>query len=528
MNHINSHSKNAIILAAGIGSRFIPITYEIPKGLIKVFNKPMIERQIEQLLDISVTDITIVVGYLSDEFEYLKSKYGVKLLYSKEYSYKNNLSSIFHARHLIKNTYILSSDNFMTKNIFNINESNSWYSVVKSTGKTKEWCVTINNDNIIKKIEIGGENKWYLYGPAYFSNDFSKKIIALIEKAYYQQNTENYFWEDVLKNNIDKLTIYANMQKSNVVYEFETIEELRKFDKKYLYNSENKVLEVISAVFNIPENLIINIKEIQSGMTNNVFKFEINNIEYVCRIPGIGSDKLINRESEYNNYMALKNYDFSEKLVYFDKKTNIKISYYEKYSKVIDVNNEDHLRKCMKSLKRVHNSNIQVQHKFDIFKVIESYKQLCNKNKIKFNKEYYEVEAQIPKVISKLKEYDVPLVFSHIDANCDNCLILPSGEVKIIDWEYASMCDPLIDVSMFAMYSYMNNSQINKLVEFYLKKEPTSEQKMRIYCYIVLGGFLWALWAEYKESFGIYYNKYKLKMYSYVKQYISRVINEKD
>ena len=88
----------ALILAAGFGSRFVPLTYECPKGLLEVFGERMVERQIKQLHEVGIYDITIVVGYLKEKFDYLIDAYGVKLLYNPEYSVKNTLVTLYHAR----------------------------------------------------------------------------------------------------------------------------------------------------------------------------------------------------------------------------------------------------------------------------------------------------------------------------------------------------------------------------------------------------------------------------------------------
>ena len=69
----------ALIIAAGFGSRFVPLTFETPKGLLEVFGERMIERQIKQLHEVGIYDITIVVGYLKEKFDYLIDKYDVKL-----------------------------------------------------------------------------------------------------------------------------------------------------------------------------------------------------------------------------------------------------------------------------------------------------------------------------------------------------------------------------------------------------------------------------------------------------------------
>ena len=101
---------NAIIIAAGFGSRFVPLTFEMPKGLLEVFGERMIERQIKQLHQAGIYNITIMVGYLKEKFDYLIDKYNVKLIYNPEYSKKNTLATLYHCRHLLDNTYILSSD----------------------------------------------------------------------------------------------------------------------------------------------------------------------------------------------------------------------------------------------------------------------------------------------------------------------------------------------------------------------------------------------------------------------------------
>ena len=101
----------ALIIAAGFGSRFVPLTFETPTGLLEVFGERMIERQIRQLHAAGVYDITIAVGYLKEKFEYLIDKFDVRLLYNPEYKEKNTLATIYHAREVLRgrNMYLLSS-----------------------------------------------------------------------------------------------------------------------------------------------------------------------------------------------------------------------------------------------------------------------------------------------------------------------------------------------------------------------------------------------------------------------------------
>ena len=167
---LESHKvDNAIIMAAGFGSRFVPMTYEKPKGLLEVHGEVMIERQIKQLKEVGISDITIVVGNMKEKFEYLSDKYKVKLIYNKDYATKNNISSLYYAKDELKNTYILTSDIYMKKNIYRKYEYNSFYAVEYFEGFTDEWTVTLNKEDLIKEVNpSGGDDSWALFGPAFF------------------------------------------------------------------------------------------------------------------------------------------------------------------------------------------------------------------------------------------------------------------------------------------------------------------------------------------------------------------------
>ncbi|NLA73501.1 MAG: NTP transferase domain-containing protein, partial [Clostridiales bacterium] len=165
---------NAIILAAGFGSRFVPLTYETPKGLLEVKGKPMLERQIEQVLEKGIEEIIIVVGYMKERFDYLIDKYNVKLVYNPEFSTKNNLASLYCVRDFLKNSYILVADNWIEQNMFNTYETRSWYSCLYMEGDTAEWCVSkTDEDDRIKELTIGGKDSFTIVGPAFFTKDFS-------------------------------------------------------------------------------------------------------------------------------------------------------------------------------------------------------------------------------------------------------------------------------------------------------------------------------------------------------------------
>ena len=152
--------ENAIILAAGLSSRFAPISYEKPKGLLKVRGEVLIERQIEQLLAAGITDITVVVGYKKEYFFYLEDKFGVSIVVNPDYASRNNSSSIKRVEDRLGNTYICSSDDYFTENPFEPYVWKAYYAVEYAEGPTAEWCVQTGAHDRITGVTIGGEDAW--------------------------------------------------------------------------------------------------------------------------------------------------------------------------------------------------------------------------------------------------------------------------------------------------------------------------------------------------------------------------------
>ena len=130
--------ENAIILAAGMSTRFVPLNYETPKGLLKVNDETLIERQIRQLHECGITEIGIVVGYMKERFEFLRDKYNVTLIETKDYAERNNHASVLAAKDYLKNTIITSSDLYFSRNIFQTYAYDSYYCTTFVPGKTAE------------------------------------------------------------------------------------------------------------------------------------------------------------------------------------------------------------------------------------------------------------------------------------------------------------------------------------------------------------------------------------------------------
>ncbi len=542
----------AVIIAAGFGSRFVPLTFETPKGLLEVFGERMIERQICQLHQVDVTDITIVVGYLKEKFDYLIDKYGVKLLYNNEYSTKNTLATIYHARKILegRNMYLLSSDNWMRENMYHTYECGSWYSSVYKEGDTSEWCLSFNKKGKIQRVDIGGHDSWVMYGPVFLRKEWSRQFLPVLEAYYHLPGTEQFYWERVYLELVNgtaqkrlteagisqlaqipgksidpsaaPLELYINRQSSDQVYEFENLEELRRFDSKYQNHSDNAAMELVARVFQIPESQIRDIACLKAGMTNKSFLFSAAGKRYICRIPGPGTELLISRSHEAAVYEAVKPLDVTEHVLYFNKENGYKIAEFYEGARNADPENRTDMARCMELLKQIHQSDLTVAHRFDIRERIGFYEDLCQSHGGIPFEDYPQIKRQMTELMDGLDHLDRPRALSHIDSVADNFLFLPDGNIRLIDWEYAGMCDPFIDVAMCCIYSYYNEDQSDWLTEAYLGRTPDSQELAVVYSYMALGGFLWTLWAVYKSALGEEFGEYTLIMYRYAKRYYQK------
>lgn len=517
--------KNAIILAAGFGMRMVPINLEFPKGIIEVKGERLIERIIKQLHEVGIKEIIVVVGFMKECYEYLIDKYGVKLVVNMEYSYKNNLHSMRCVLRYLSNTYIVPCDIWCNDNPFGKEELYSWYMV--NDKLTNNCNVKINRKSeliVTSNLEDCNE----LLGIAYLTKEKSDILKKNIENMCKNSKFNNAFWEEALFEK-QKMILFPKVVNTSKVIEINTYEQLREFDNKSK-DLDNEAIKTISKVFNIKEEKIIDIKVLKKGMTNRSFSFTCKNKKYIMRIPGEGTDQLINRDEEANVYKVINGRSISDNIVYINPKNGYKITEYFQNARTCDPFNQNDIKRCMNKLREFHELKLRVKHEFDIFKQINFYESLW-KEKSSMYEDYNKTKENVLSLKPFVECYATEKVLTHIDAVPDNFLFIKDDSnleetVRLIDWEYAGMQDPHVDIAMFCIYSLYNKEQIDNLIETYFYEGCPLTIKVKIYCYIAICGLLWSNWCEYKCSLGIEFGEYSLQQYRYAKEYYNIVQNE--
>lgn len=268
--------RNAIIMAAGTSSRFVPLSVERPKGLVEVKGEILIERQIRQLKEAGITDITLVVGYKAEMFAYLRDKYAVDIVYNEDFARYNNTSSLIRVIEKLGNTFICSSDNYFPENVFTRESVDSYYSALYAEGKTNEYCLITNTEDQITDVKVGGHDSWYMVGHVFFNHEFSENFRKLMIKEYCNETTKQGYWEDLYIRYIDQLPkMKINRYKEGDIQEFDSLDELRMFDESYKNDTRSSIVKQICKQLEVEEACVHAFRNIKHKGNYLQFQFKV-------------------------------------------------------------------------------------------------------------------------------------------------------------------------------------------------------------------------------------------------------------
>ncbi|MEF9934212.1 sugar phosphate nucleotidyltransferase [Clostridium sp.] len=226
---------NAIILAAGLGSRLRPLTLTTPKPLLKIKGISLIENQIKILKQNEIQDIIVVVGYKKEKFKYLEEKYGVRLVYNERFSVCNNIYSMYKVIDEFGDSFVLDGDIFINNNSLIKYEGNkSAYFACYRESYINEWKLIFDLNNKVQNIEIGNGSGYILSGVSFWCQKDSiilrEKIKNRVENGLYK----DLYWDDIVRENIGILDIKINKIQSGELIEFDTLDDFEQFTKVYM------------------------------------------------------------------------------------------------------------------------------------------------------------------------------------------------------------------------------------------------------------------------------------------------------
>jgi len=239
----------AMILAAGLGERLKPLTLSIPKPMLPVCNKPVMQYTIELCRTHNIKDIKINLHYLPEQIDKCfadGSKFDVNISYSIEKNLCGTAGAIKRVKSFFKETFVvLTGDSYHNINLTNLIErhkeskSIATLCIKKTSKKTKDWKVEINESNNLKSIVESGNilDEYincgvYIFEPEIFDHIPDKSVSSILEDlfpALISKNISvNCFISQDEWSNIDSLEEYWNLNIQLCKYSLADIEGIQK------------------------------------------------------------------------------------------------------------------------------------------------------------------------------------------------------------------------------------------------------------------------------------------------------------
>lgn len=573
--------RNAIILAAGTSSRFVPLSYESPKGLLEVKGEVLIERQIRQLKEAGINDICIVVGYKAEMFSYLRDKYGVDIVFNEDFKRYNNTSSLIRVLDRLADTFICSSDNYFPENVFLTKSQSGYYSACHTDRTANEYCLTVNDRDEITKVEIGGRNAWYMIGHVYFNHEFSSKFKEILLREYQEEATRHQYWEDVYIRNISRLpALRVNRYPEGGILEFDSIDELRRFDSSYVDDTRSSVVKDIahrlgcseanlSGFSNIStpdkrfafhfykdgirysfdegeiilpseeehgkrrydrEALLRHLKTVFpdkdmervelnriGGMSNKNFLVRLDGKGYVLRVPGYGSDGMVERANEQFNALAACKLGINPPIRYFNVTTGIKVVDFIDNAETLTAETVQipaNMDRIAHIYRKLHNSATTLRNNFNIFREIEKYDRLLAMTNGVMYDGWTDLRPKVMALEEYIKTLGVDLKPCHNDALYENFIKAPDGTIYLIDWEYSGMNDPMADFAALFLEADFKKENEDYILDRYFNGHVPDTTHEKILCFQILWDCLWAQWTVIKESNGDDFGSYGIDRFN--------------
>lgn len=226
--------KRAVFIAAGFGSRLVPITLNTPKPLVRVKGERIIDSLLDAVLAAGIEEIHIVRGYLGEQFDQLLYKYPmIHFIENPDYRDTNNISSALYAREYLQNAYVFEADTLLLNQRVIKPYQYCCNYLAYPVERTDDWCFEVRN-GIIRSFGVGGTDCWFMSGLSYWDAEAGAKLAEHIPQAFASPGNKERLWDYV------PLDYYRNEYEVEVrrcdpsdFQEIDNLRELQAVDPNY-------------------------------------------------------------------------------------------------------------------------------------------------------------------------------------------------------------------------------------------------------------------------------------------------------
>lgn len=495
----------------------------------------LIDRTLRLLKEIGVQRILIVVGYRSELF----SKYekdDVILVNAKNYEFSSSMASLAAVEEYIDEDFLLvEGDTFFEKKVLvqlaTVKEGNCLVATEES-GSGDE-CYIESQSGFITKISKDKHRickyEGELLGVCRLSLDTYHKMLDLWKRSNNSYLNYEYVLMDVTTPLDRPFVFFKNLIWGDVDCpdDFKRLKEVtsRALRRKEDPFDKDNLQHYLTDIF--PGKDVTKAEIIQiGGMSNKNFRINFEGNSYVLRVPGPGSEGMVERSNEEFNAIEGCKMGVNPQIRYFNAKTGVKLVDYIQNAETLNcatVQRHDNLSKIAEIYKKIHGAHVRLKNEFCIFQEIEKYEKLIARHGAQMYEGWDEFKPQVMALESGMNDLGVEICPCHNDAVPENFIKSEDGTIYLIDWEYSGMNDPMADfAALFVESEFSVDTREYFLTKYYDGVIP-SDTEEHILCYEILWDTLWAQWTVIKEASGDDFGSYGLDRYNRAKANLKKL-----
>lgn len=526
--------KQAVILAAGRSEAFGK-----PTGMLNIEDFKLIDRTMTILKENGITKIVIVTGYESKYYEeYFKNSKNVKLVKSDKYKWTGTMHSLSLAKKYITDDFLLIENDliFESRAIRELCESEDRDCVLitNESGSGDEAFVEIRDNHLYKMSKdihqfnrIDGE----MIGLTKISYKLYKMMLEEFKENVNPYLNYEYVLLDVGRNynigyvkiddlawgDVDSLKeyekiknhLYPTIRRREVAYE---INNIKRIVCEALKVKDEDITEVVPA----------------GGMTNKNYRICVKGVRYILRIAGIGTEEMINRNTEMFNSAIASERGYNVEVPYFNLETGVKISKFIENAETLtprSVKKEDNLKQVTTILRNLHeDKDFHMDNEFNMFRELEKYEEILKNDNGDFFEDYDEIREKVMALEDELEKCNRVCVPSHNDLVAANLVKDTNGKIFLIDWEYSGINDDMWDLAALSLENDFSEDDIELMFRLYFNgKDADDDSRRRLLIHQICQDILWSVWALIKEAEGDDFGTYGIDRYNRAKEYLKKL-----
>ncbi|MGG7151730.1 NTP transferase domain-containing protein [Clostridium neonatale] len=526
--------KQAVILAAGRVESFGK-----PTGMLGIEDFKLIDRTMNILKENGITKVVIVTGYESSYYEeYFKNSKNVKLVKSDKYKWTGTMHSLSLAKKYITDDFLLIENDliFESRAIRELCESNERDCVLitNESGSGDEAFVEIRDNHLYKMSKdihqfnrIDGEMigltkiSYKLY--KMMLEEFKDNVNPYLNYEYVLLDVgRNYnigfvkiddlAWGDIdSPNGYEKIKnhLYPTIRRREVAYEM------------------NKIKNIVCEALKVNSDDITEVTP-AGGMTNKNYRICVKGTRYILRIAGIGTEEMINRNTEMFNSAIASERGYNVEVPYFNLETGVKISKFIENAETLtprSVKKEENLKQVTTILRNLHkDKHFHMDNHFNMFRELEKYEDILKKDNGDFFEDYDIVREKVMDLEKELEICNRVFVPSHNDLVAANLVKDTNGKIFLIDWEYGGINDDMWDLAALSLENDFSEDDIELMFRLYFNgKDADDDSRRRLIIHQICQDFLWAVWTLIKEAEGDDFGTYGMDRYNRAKEYLKKL-----